>query len=186
MSRVGRQPVALPDGVQVWVEDGRVRVKGPRGQLEQRVPRGIVVTVQDDPKLVVVGRKNDARQTRACHGLLRSLVANMVKGVNEGYSKGLEVVGVGYNIRLQGKTLVMQIGFANLVRCPIPDGIEVEIQNASNPGRMVVRGCDKQLVGHVAAAIRAVRPPEAYVPGKGIRYADEVVRLKAGKTFTAG
>ena len=185
MSRIGKQPVPIPAGVQVTVEDSLVRVRGPKGRLEQAVPPGIEVRVESEPQQVVVTRQNDERQSRACHGLIRSLIANMVRGVTEGYSRALEVIGVGYNLQLQGKTLIMQIGFANPVHYSIPDGIEVEIQNASNPGRLVVRGCSKQLVGQVAAGIRAVRPPEPY-QGKGVRYAGEAVRRKAGKAFTSG
>ena len=185
MSRVGKKPVPVPNGVEVSVSGRVVCVQGPKGQLDQHLPDGIRVSVAQEPKAAVVTCESDAREVRACQGLTRSLIANMVTGVVDGYAKGLEVVGVGYNVRMQGKTLVMQIGFANAVEFPIPEGIEVEIQSATNPGRMVVRGCDKQLVGQVAASIRDARPPEPY-QGKGIRYADEVIRRKAGKAFTTG
>jgi large subunit ribosomal protein L6 len=175
MSRIGKSPITLPSGVEVKVNGDVVEVKGPKGNLKQTLNEGITVSVDDGT--VTVERADDERSTRALHGLLRSLINNMVVGVSEGYSKELTAVGVGYRAALKGKQLELQVGFSHPVEIDAPEGITFEVPE---PTRIVVGGIDKQLVGQVAANIRAVRPPEPY-KGKGIRYTDERVRRKAGK-----
>ena len=175
MSRIGKSPISLPSGVEVKVNGDVVTVKGSKGSLTQTLNEGITVSVDDGT--VTVERANDERETRALHGLMRSLINNMVIGVSEGYSKELTAVGVGYRAALKGKQLELQVGFSHPVEIDAPDGITFEVPE---PTRIIVGGIDKQLVGQVAANIRAVRPPEPY-KGKGIRYTDERVRRKAGK-----
>ena len=175
MSRIGKQPIPVPDGVDVSIEPELVRVKGPKGELQERVVRDISVE-QEDGQLVVK-RPTDRGDHRALHGLTRSLVANMVQGVTEGFEKRLEIQGVGYRAQLQGKKLVLSLGFSHPVEIQAPDGIEFEVPQ---PTQIVVRGISKQLVGEVAANIRKRRPPEPY-KGKGIRYEGEYVARKVGK-----
>ncbi len=182
MSRVGKQPVALPDGVKVSLKGMKISVDGPKGKLDYEMPQGITAELNEKDRRLTVKRSADSKQQRALHGLARSLIQNMVTGVSEGYVRSMEIIGVGYNVKLQGKDLQIQVGFAHPVNFPLPDGIEVEIQAAANPGRFTIRGIDKQQVGQTAADIRAIRPPEPY-QGKGIKYADEVIRRKAGKAF---
>jgi large subunit ribosomal protein L6 len=177
MSRVGKQPITVPSGVEVTIEGQSVRVKGPKGELAYDAPPSITIAREGDD--LVVTRPDDVRENRALHGLARSLVANMVQGVNEGYSRDLEIVGVGYRATAQGPTkLELQLGFSHSVPFEAPDGITFEVPQ---PTRITVRGCDKQLVGQVAANIRKIRKPEPY-KGKGIRYSDERVLRKAGKS----
>ncbi len=177
MSRVGQQPIPIPSGVEVVIEGSRVRVKGPKGQLEHEAPPSITVARDGDD--VVVTRPDDERDNRALHGLTRSLVANMVTGVSEGFSRDLEIVGVGYRALAQGPSrLELQLGFSHPVPFQAPEGVTFEVPQ---PTRITVRSCDKQLVGQVAANIRKIRKPEPY-KGKGIRYADERVLRKAGKS----
>jgi len=177
MSRVGKEPIPVPSGVDVSIDGGHVTVKGPKGTLEHDAPPSI--TVKRDGDSVVVARPDDERANRALHGLTRSLVANMVQGVAEGYVRELEIVGVGYRATAQGPSkLELQLGFSHPVHFEAPEGITFEVPQ---PTRISVRGCDKQLVGQVAANIRKIRKPEPY-KGKGIRYADEHVRRKAGKS----
>ena len=174
MSRIGRQPVPLPQGVAVEIEPGHVRVSGPRGALEQAIHPDLHVVVQENE--VIVTRPSDRRVHRAQHGLVRSLINNMVVGVSDGFAKTLEIQGTGYRAELDGATLVLRVGFSHLVRVDPPEGIEFQVE-----GQLVhVRGHDKQAVGQQAAEIRAVRPPEPY-KGKGIRYRGEWVRRKQGK-----
>ena len=180
MSRIGNAPIALPAGVEVNVQGSRIEVKGPRGTLHQTVDPLISVSVADG--VVVVVRSDEERDTRALHGLSRALINNMVIGVSEGYARELQAVGVGYRANLQGRRLELQVGYSHPVHVDAPEGIEFEVPE---PTRILVRGIDKQLVGQVAADIRAVRPPEPY-KGKGIRYVDEHVRRKAGKAGVAG
>jgi len=175
MSRIGNSPVPIPAGVTVTVDDGMVTVTGPKGTLTQRIDPRITVTVEDDR--VVLTRVDDERQSRALHGLSRALVNNMVIGVSEGYLKELQTVGVGYRAALKGDTLELQVGYSHPVTIEAPDGIEFEVPE---PTKILVRGIDKQKVGEIAARVRKVRPPEPY-KGKGIRYAGEHVRRKAGK-----
>jgi large subunit ribosomal protein L6 len=176
MSRIGKEPVPIPDGVDVALAGGTVTVKGPRGELSHTVPDGVTVDLADNQ--VVVTRASDHRKHRALHGLTRSLIANMVTGVTAGYSKSLEIVGVGYRAQSRGpNTLVIQAGFSHPVEVQAPEGVTFEVPT---PTRITVSGYDKQVVGQVAADIRAIRKPEPY-KGKGIRYAGEQVRRKAGK-----
>ncbi len=179
MSRVGSTPITVPSGVEVTVNDGVVEVNGPKGDLSQTIDPRITISVDDG--VVTLTRSDEERQSRALHGLSRALVNNMVIGVTEGYAKELQAVGVGYRAILRGSTLELQVGFSHPVTIEAPDGIEFEVPE---PTRIFVRGIDKQLVGQVAADIRAVRPPEPY-KGKGIRYVDEYVRRKAGKAGVA-
>ncbi|MDA8274996.1 MAG: 50S ribosomal protein L6 [Actinomycetota bacterium] len=177
MSRIGRAPIAIPSGVSVTVGDGNtVTVKGPQGELARSVPGAITVRAEAD--VVVVERPDDQRQSRALHGLTRSLVANMVTGVTEGFSKELEIVGVGYRAVPKGpSSLELALGFSHPVFVDAPDGVSFEVPT---PTRIVVRGIDKEKVGQVAADIRKIRKPEPY-KGKGVRYAGERVLRKAGK-----
>lgn len=179
MSRIGKQPVPIPAGVEVNVGDSEVVVKGPKGQLSQPLLPGIRINV--DNGHVVVERTSDEKRHRAMHGLARSLVANMVEGVTKGYQKNLELKGVGYRAQMQGKNLVLSVGYSHPVEIAPPEGIELEVPQ---PTKIVVKGIDKQLVGQVAADIRAVRPPEPYL-GKGIMYEGERIRRKAGKSGRA-
>jgi large subunit ribosomal protein L6 len=177
MSRVGKEPIAIPSGVDVTLEGRRVVVKGPNGTLAHQAPEAITVSREGDT--LVVTRPDDERENRALHGLTRSLVHNMVVGVSQGFSRELEIVGVGYRAQAQGPSkLELQVGFSHPVRFEAPEGVTFEVPQ---PTRIVVRGADKQLVGQVAADVRKSRPPEPY-KGKGIRYADERVQRKAGKS----
>jgi large subunit ribosomal protein L6 len=175
MSRIGRQPIQLPAGVTVAIEPESVSVKGPKGELSERVPRDIEV-VQDGERLVVT-RPTDRGEHRALHGLTRSLVANMVEGVTAGYEKRLEIQGVGYRAQMKGKNLELAVGYSHPVPIAAPEGIEFEVPQ---PTRVVVKGISKQQVGEIAAIIRKQRPPEPY-KGKGIRYEGEYVARKVGK-----
>ena len=176
MSRIGRSPIPVPSGVDVTLDGRRVTVKGPRGALERVLPPDI--TVRQDADVLLVERPDDEREHRALHGLTRSLVNNMVVGVTQGFHKDLEIVGVGYRAIAQGPTTIeLALGFSHPVRMEAPDGITFEVPA---PTRITVRGNDKETVGQVAANIRKLRKPEPY-KGKGVRYAGEVVRRKAGK-----
>jgi large subunit ribosomal protein L6 len=176
MSRIGKNPIPVPGGVDVTIADRTVTVKGPKGQLQRSIP-GVITIRQEDDKLVVE-RPDDERANRAQHGLTRTLVANMVTGVTEGFTKELEIVGVGYRAQAQGAGLELALGFSHPVRIAAPDGIEFEVPV---PTRIIVRGIDKEQVGQVAADIRKIRKPEPY-KGKGVRYAGEYIQRKAGKT----
>ena len=177
MSRVGKEPIPIPNGVEVTIDGGHVAVKGPKGELQRQTPTQIAISRSGDE--LVVSRPDDERENRALHGLVRSLVNNMVVGVSDGFSRDLEIVGVGYRATAQGPNrLELQVGFSHPVRVEAPDGITFEVPQ---PTRITVRGCDKQLVGQVAADIRKIRKPEPY-KGKGIRYAGERVLRKAGKS----
>lgn len=177
MSRIGKQPISIPSGVEITIDGPRIAVKGPKGELTHDAPPSI--TIARDGDELVVTRPDDERQNRALHGLTRSLVHNMVVGVSEGFSRDLEIVGVGYRASAQGlNRLELQLGFSHPVGFEAPDGITFEVPQ---PTRITVRGCDKQLVGQVAANIRKIRKPEPY-KGKGIRYVDERVLRKAGKS----
>jgi large subunit ribosomal protein L6 len=175
MSRIGKQPIVVPDGVEIQVEAGLVKVKGPKGELEERVSRDM--TVEQENGSIVVTRPSDRGEHRALHGLTRSLINNMVQGVTEGFEKRLEIQGVGYRAQLQGKKLVMSLGYSHPVEIDAPEGIEFEVPA---PTQVVVRGISKQVVGEVAAGVRKQRPPEPY-KGKGIRYQGEYVARKVGK-----
>ena len=185
MSRVGKKPVSVPAGVTVQVPAEEVVVKGPKGELRQKLVPGVKVNV--DGTEVTVTRESDSKQHRALHGLYRALIQNMVVGVTQGYEKRLRIVGTGYRVELKGQFLQVVAGYAHPVDFPIPAGIEVEIPKASSREYMdfIVRGIDKQLVGEVSAKVRRIRPPDLY-QGKGIRFTDEHVRRLEGKSFGAG
>ncbi len=176
MSRIGRMPIPVPNGVDVTIDGANVAVKGPKGTLTHTVVAPISIERGEDGALVVT-RPDDERESRSRHGLTRTLVANMVTGVTEGYEKTLEIVGVGYRVTAKGSSLEFALGFSHPVTVDPPEGITFEVQT---PTRFVVRGIDKQKVGEVAANIRKIRKPEPY-KGKGIRYEGEYVRKKAGK-----
>lgn len=177
MSRIGRMPIAIPAGVTVTVTpDNVATVKGPKGQLTKAMHKDINIAIEDNA--VVVTRPSDVKEHRALHGLTRALLNNMVKGVSEGYQKNLELVGVGYRASLQGKKLVMNLGFSHPVEIEAVEGITFE---TPAPNKVIVRGIDKEVVGAVAADIRTWRKPEPY-KGKGIKYDNEVIRRKEGKT----
>ncbi len=176
MSRIGNKPISVPSSVDVTIDGNRVSVKGPKGTLARELPELIVVARDGDD--VVVSRPNDQPKVRSLHGLTRSLVANMVAGVTDGFVKELDIVGVGYRAAAKGQGIEIQVGYSHPVEVQPPDGITFEVPQ---PTRIVVRGIDKELVGQVAADIRKIRKPEPY-KGKGIRYVDEYVRRKAGKT----
>jgi large subunit ribosomal protein L6 len=175
MSRIGRQPIPVPEGVTVAIGPGRVTVNGPKGELQQPISERMQVVEEEGT--LRVSRPTDRGTDRAIHGLTRSLVANMVVGVTDGYQKELQIQGVGYRAKLSGKALELSVGYSHPVTIPAPDGIEFEVPQ---PTQVIVRGIDKQLVGEIASQIRRVRPPEPY-KGKGIRYAGEQVRRKVGK-----
>jgi large subunit ribosomal protein L6 len=176
VSRVGKAPVTIPKGVEVRADTESVRVKGPKGELASRIPPGITVSVADGR--VQFARSNDEPQQRAFHGLLRSLVANSVLGVTKGFSKDLEIVGVGYKAEVKGKTVVFSLGYSHPIDFPIPEGIQVALD--AKAGKLTVSGADRQKVGQTAAEIRKLRIPDPY-KAKGIKYANEVIRRKVGK-----
>ena len=175
MSRIGKRPITIPDKVSVAIDNQEVAVKGPKGELKRVLPNGITVN-QEGTTLQVV-RQNESRNLRQLHGLSRTLVANMVEGVSQGFQKKLEIQGVGYRARVDGRNLVLVVGYSHEVKIEPPAGVQVAVDGNVN---ITVSGIDKELVGNLSAKIRAVRPPEVY-KGKGIRYAGEVVRRKAGK-----
>ena len=175
MSRIGRKPIPVPSGVTVSISPQEVRVNGPRGELSERIPRDI--TVAQEGEELVVTRPTDRGEHRALHGLTRSLVANMVIGVTDGYQKVLEIQGVGYRAALKGRDLELALGYSHPVSIKAPEGIEFEVPQ---PTRVIVKGINKQVVGEIAANIRKQRPPEPY-KGKGIRYEGEYVARKVGK-----
>ena len=179
MSRIGKTPVAIPSGVTIKAEGRTVNVKGPKGTLELALRPEIDVEVEDKQVVVTRNTPDSNREGRAFHGMTRALIQNMVVGVTEGYEKKLEIHGVGYNCKEQGNKLEFNLGFAHTVHVDVPKGIEIELKNPTN---IAIRGCDKQMVGELAARIRKLRPPEPY-KGKGIKYADEIIRRKAGKAF---
>jgi large subunit ribosomal protein L6 len=180
MSRIGKKPVSVLDGVKVNVANRVINVEGPLGKLHFEHREEIDVSVSDDGKSVSVVRHNDERASRELHGLTRALINNMVLGVKSGYEKKLEIMGVGYLAAIKGKVLQLRVGFANELERPIPDGLQVTCPDQTH---IVIKGCDKQLVGQFAAEVRSLRKPEPY-KGKGIRYQGEVVKLKAGKSAT--
>jgi large subunit ribosomal protein L6 len=175
MSRIGKQPIPVPSGVDVQIEPELVRVKGPKGELQQRISRDM--KVEQDNGTLVVTRPTDRGEHRALHGLTRSLIFNMVHGVTEGYEKRLQIQGVGYRAALRGRDIELSVGYSHTVQIEAPDGIEFEVPQ---PTQIIVRGIDKQAVGEIAARIRKVRRPEPY-KGKGIRYEGEYVARKVGK-----
>ncbi|MEO8432233.1 MAG: 50S ribosomal protein L6 [Acidobacteriota bacterium] len=176
MSRVGKMPVVIPKGVDVEQDGDAVRVKGPRGELSTRVPLGLTVVIENGE--VRIARSSEEPQQRAFHGLLRSLVANSVEGVTKGFSKDLEIVGVGYKAEVKGKTILFSLGYSHPINFPIPEGISVNLD--AKAGKLTVSGADRQKVGQTAAEIRKLRVPDPY-KAKGIKYAEEVIRRKVGK-----
>jgi large subunit ribosomal protein L6 len=182
MSRIGKQPVAVPNAVKVQLTNGIIRVEGPKGKLELTYHPNIKVDYDDQKRVIQVRRPDDERLNRSLHGLTRSLINNMVQGVTNGFEKKLKIEGIGYQARLDKKKLVLTVGYANAVEMAPPDGVEVQL---TDPTSIVIRGADKQKVGQFAAEVRRVRKPEPY-KGKGIRYENEVVRRKEGKSFTSG
>ena len=179
MSRIGQAPIPVPSDVEVHIDMGVVTVRGPRGELSRTLPEKIEITKEDGELRVT--RATEQREVKALHGLIRSLVANMVQGVTQGYEKALEIQGVGYRAAKKGNDLEVQVGYSHSVSKPAPEGIEFDVPT---PTRIVVKGIDKELVGQTAAEIRAIRKPEPY-KGKGIRYEGERVRRKAGKAAKA-
>jgi large subunit ribosomal protein L6 len=180
MSRIGKQPVAVPAGVKIGVAGQEISVEGPLGKLSWALRHEITATYDETKKQVIVTRDSDNRQARALHGLSRAVIQNMVQGVTKGYEKKLEIVGVGYLAAIQKGVLQLRVGFANEVQKPIPVGLTVTCPDQTH---IVIKGSDKQMVGQFAAEVRAVRKPEPY-KGKGVRYDGEVVRRKAGKAMT--
>ena len=179
MSRVGKKPILIPEGVKVEVNKSRIKVKGPKGELEREIPSVVKVAIKD--RQILVQRLNEDKRSKSLHGTLRSLIFNMVNGVSEGFDKILEIVGMGYKATLENGILTLRVGYSHLVRYTCPEDVGIEV---SNPNTIRVFGCDKQKVGEVAAEIRAVKKPEPY-KGKGIRYKGEVIRRKVGKAALA-
>lgn len=179
MSRIGRKPVVIPEKVKVTLKDGNINVTGPLGTLNLALPA--VISAELGDKVVNIKRANEERQTCALHGLYRSLVNNMVVGVSHGYTKILDIVGVGYKAELKGKNIDLALGFSHIITFPIPEGIKVVVDKGA---RITITGPDKHMVGETAARIRKLRPPEPY-KGKGVRYSDEIVKKKVGKAATA-
>lgn len=178
MSRIGKIPIELPEEVNLEVSGRSVIVTGPKGTLRQDLPKEIGVEVKDNKVKIIP--KGDSKKTRALHGTLRALIANMIKGVTDGWSKTLELVGIGYKAELNGNTLILSLGYSHPVKFNKPEGIEFKAEKT----RITISGIDKELVGQVAADIRAARPPEPY-KGKGIKYQDEIIRRKPGKAAKA-
>ncbi|ACK64341.1 ribosomal protein L6 signature 1 [Rippkaea orientalis PCC 8801] len=176
MSRIGKRPIPIPNKVTIDIQGQHVAVKGPKGSLERTLPDKVNVVQENDTLLVQ--REDDSRTARERHGLTRTLVANMVEGVSKGFEKRLSIQGVGYRAQVQGTKLTLNVGYSKPVEMTMPAGIQVAVENNT---LVIVSGIDKEIVGNVSAEIRAVRPPEVY-KGKGIRYSDEFVRRKAGKT----
>ena len=176
MSRIGNKPITVPEGVEVKLDGMHLTVKGPKGTLEREIHKNMTVSI--DGNVITITRPNDEPENRSLHGLTRTLIHNMIEGVLNEYKKELQIVGVGYRAQLQGKKLVMNLGYSHPVEMDAPEGITFEVPNANT---IIVRGIDKEVVGQTAAVVRTKRPPEVY-RGKGIKYADEVIRRKEGKT----
>ncbi|MBE6812617.1 MAG: 50S ribosomal protein L6 [Ruminococcaceae bacterium] len=180
MSRIGRKPITVPAGVDVTIDGSAVTVKGPKGTLSGTFNSNM--SIELDAGVITVSRPNDEKENRALHGLTRTLISNMVEGVSTGFKKELEIVGVGYRAAMDGKSIVLTVGYSHTVKMDPPEGVTIEVPA---PNKIVVSGSDKQVVGQFACEIRAVRPPEPY-KGKGIKYVDEVVRRKEGKSGKGG
>ena len=177
MSRVGKNPINLPDGVEVKLQGSLITVKGPKGELKWNSPAGMKVSMQD--KSVVVERPSDSKQFRSLHGTTRSIIANMVAGTSVGYRRALEISGVGYRAQVQGRKISFTLGYSHPVEYQLPEGISAEVDKKQT--QLTLQGIDKQLIGQVAANIRSLRSPNIY-KGKGIRYAGEIIKLKVGKS----
>jgi large subunit ribosomal protein L6 len=177
MSRIGRKPIAVPDGVKISFKNGRVDIEGGKGRLTWEIPGGIEAKVEEDK--ILVERSNDEKKIKALHGLTRSILSNMVTGVSEGFTRTLDIVGVGYRAELVGKDMIkFNLGYSNPVEFSLPGSISAKIEERGT--KLILEGIDKQIIGEMAARIRKLRPPDAY-KGKGIRYAGEILRLKPGK-----
>jgi large subunit ribosomal protein L6 len=175
MSRIGKKPISVPQGVKVAVDGSTVRAEGPKGKLSQSIPSSLSVKMESN--VLTVGRSSDHRTVRALHGLTRSLLANMVNGVKDGFERKLEIVGIGYRCQLQGKALQLALGYSHPIVFPLPEGIQAEVERQVS---ITLKGADKALVGQTAAKLRELRKPDPY-KGKGIKYADEHIRRKVGK-----
>ncbi len=175
MSRVGREPISIPEKVEVTIGEGKIKLKGPQGELEREIPSGLEVVVENNQ--ILVKRFKEDKQTKSLHGTIRSLIFNMAKGVSEGFEKFLEIVGRGYRATLENKTLSLSVGYSHLVKYIPPEDTKIEL---ISPTSLRIFGCDKQRVGEIAAEIRSFKKPEPY-NGKGIRYKGEGIRRKAGK-----
>ena len=175
MSRIGRKPVSIPQGVQVNLDGAVIRAEGPKGKLSQPVPEGLSAKIENNQ--LVISRSGEDRKVRALHGLARALVANMVTGVKDGFERKLEIVGIGYRAQLQGRAIQLALGYSHPVIFPLPEGVTAEIEKQVS---VTLRGADKALLGQTAAKLRALRKPDPY-KGKGIKYSDEIIRRKAGK-----
>jgi large subunit ribosomal protein L6 len=175
MSRIGKQPIPIPQGVKIQIEGLTVRAEGPKGKLSQPVPTGLTTRVADGT--IVIERAGDDRRVRALHGLARALVANMVTGVKDGFERRLDIVGIGYRAQMQGKNIQLALGYSHPIIFPLPDGVTAEIDKQI---AITLRGADKAVLGQTAAKLRALRKPDPY-KGKGIKYANEVIRRKVGK-----
>lgn len=178
MSRIGRKPVSVPSGVDVSYDGGQLKVKGPKGNIHRKIAHGI--SFEREADVITVVRANNSGPVRAAHGLMRALLANMVEGVTKGFTKNLEIIGVGYKAETKGRRLVMNLGFSHPIEYDFPEGIDIVV-NPKDRTKLAVQGIDKETVGQVAAELRGYRPPDSY-KGKGVRYAGEQVRLKAGKS----
>jgi large subunit ribosomal protein L6 len=176
MSRIGKLPIPVPAGVTIAVADGHLKVKGPKGELTQKMAVG--VAIENEAGVARVTRADESRQSRSNHGLTRALLNNMVKGVTTGFERKLDIQGVGFKSEVKGTTLVMQLGFSHPINFPFPDGITISVEKGT---KLSVKGSDRQIVGETAAKLKAFRPPDSY-KGKGVRFEGEHVRLKAGKT----
>lgn len=185
MSRIGKQPVKVPKDVKISLSNSTVSIEGPKGKLSQIFHPGIAITYNQDVQQILIKRSSDDKFYRALHGLTRSLIKNMIIGVTVGYSKNLEIIGLGYTAKVQGKDLVLSLGYTHPVQLQVPTGIKVEVKNPTNPVKMTISGSDKQVVGQFSAVVREKKPPEPY-KGMGIKYENEVIRRKAGKAFTSG
>jgi large subunit ribosomal protein L6 len=180
MSRIGRKPVSIPQGVKLNLDGAVVRAEGPKGKLSQPIPAGLSAKIENNQ--LVISRSGEDRKVRALHGLARALMANMVTGVKDGFERKLEIVGIGYRAQLQGRVITLALGYSHPVLFPLPEGVTAEIDRQVS---ITLRGADKAVLGQTAAKLRALREPDPY-KGKGIRYANEVVRRKVGKKAGAG
>ncbi len=181
MSRIGRKPISIPDGVKINFSGNAVHIEGGKGKLSWNIPEGIDATIEEN--VISIERENDQKQLRALHGLTRSLISNMVTGVSEGFARTLEISGVGYKVDMAGKdALKFNLGYSHPIDFKLPQGVTVTVEERGT--RLILQGIDKQVVGQTAARIRELRPPDAY-KGKGIRYSDEIIRLKPGKAGVA-
>lgn len=175
MSRIGKLPIPVPEKVEITIDDTMIKVKGPKGELEQTIPDFVTLTQEDSQ--ILVNRINDSRKARERHGLARTLIANMVHGVSQGFEQRLQLQGVGYRAQLQGRNLILSVGYSHPVEITPPEGLQIAVEKNTE---IIISGINKELVGNLTAKIRAIRPPEPY-KGKGIRYLGEQVRQKAGK-----